>query len=110
LSISMRAASSDWLELAYTVLRSTATNQFYTGHETFGPRWTSLMDPARAPVLLVRRLGAGEIAVAQVGRWSVGSQPDMDSVRRRVDASPIARLAENIVRWAGGGKPVAARR
>ena len=65
----IRAASSEWRELAYTELRSGASNQFYTGNETFGPRWTSLMDPAHAPVLLVRKLGAGEVVVAQMGRW-----------------------------------------
>jgi hypothetical protein len=107
---SIRAASSDWRELAYTVLHSSTSSQFYTGNETFGPRWTSLMDPARAPVLLVRKLGAGEVVVAQMGRWNIAAQPDMDAVRRRAAESPLARFAENVVRWAGGGTAVAAGR
>jgi hypothetical protein len=106
----IRAASSDWRELAYTVLHSGASNQFYTGNETFGPRWTSLMDPARAPVLLVRKLGAGEVVVAQMGGWNIAAQPDMDAVRRRTAESPLARLAENVIRWAGGGAVTAAGR
>jgi hypothetical protein len=107
---SIRAASSDWRELAYTVLHSGASNQFYTGSETFGPRWTSLMDPARVPVLLVRKMGAGEIVVAQMGRWNIAAQPDMDVVRNHAAESPLARFAENVVRWAGGGAAVAAGR
>jgi|SRR5579859_107153 len=105
---SIRAASSDWRELAYTVLPSVASNQFYTGNDTFGPRWTSLMDPARAHVLLVRKMGAGEIVLAQMGRWNIAAQPDMDEVRRRAAESPLARLAENVVRWASGGTATAA--
>jgi hypothetical protein len=108
LTSSIRTASSDWRELAYTVLPSVASHQFYTGNETFGPRWTSLMDPARAPVLLVRKLGAGEVVVAQMGRWNIAAQADMDAVRRRTAESPQARLAENVVRWAGGGAATAA--
>jgi hypothetical protein len=107
---SISAASSDWRELAYTVLHSGASNQFYTGNETFGPRWTSLMDPARAPVLLVRKIGAGEVVVAQMGRWNITAQPDMDAVRLRSAESPLARLTENVIRWAGGGAVGAAGR
>jgi hypothetical protein len=101
LSSTIRAVSSDWRELAYTVLHSRAAGQFYTGDQTFGPRWTSLMDPVRAPVLVVRKFGAGEIAVAQMGRWSVSAGPDMETVKQQMARSPLGKFAENLVRWAG---------
>jgi hypothetical protein len=59
-------------------------------------------DPARAPGLLVRKLGAGEVVVAQMGRWNIAAQPDMDDVRQRAAESSLARFAENVIRWAGG--------
>ena len=64
---SVRGASAEWQELAYTVMSSASTAQFYTGETTFGPRWTSLMDPARAPLLLVKRHAKGEVALSQLG-------------------------------------------
>lgn len=102
LASSIRAASGDWRELAYTVLHSGASGQFYSGDETFGPRWTSLMDPTRVPVLLARKMGAGEIVIAQMGRWSTPAQPSMEAVRQRTSESPLARFAENVIRWAQG--------
>ena len=105
---SIRSASGEWQELAYTVLDSMASGQFYRGDGTFGPRWMSLMDPSRAPVLLVRKAAAGEIAIAQMGRWSIPAQRDMDAVRRRASESPLAAFVENIVRWANSGAPLSA--
>jgi hypothetical protein len=102
LSSTMRAASNDWHELAYTVLHSGATTQFYTGYQTFGPRWTSLMDPAHVPALAVRKFGAGEIAIAQMGRWSVPAAADMEAVKQQMAKSPLASLAGNLVRWGSG--------
>jgi hypothetical protein len=110
ISSSIRASSDEWTELAYTVLHSSASGQFYRGDETFGPRWTSLMDPVRAPVLLVRKLGSGEIVIAQMGRWSTPAQPDIDAVWRRAAESPLAAFAENVVRWARGGVALSASR
>ncbi len=101
LSSTIRTVSSDWRELAYTVLHSRATTQFYTGYETFGPRWTSLMDPVRAPVLVVRKLGSGEIAIAQMGRWNVSASADMPRIREQVARSALERFAGNVIRWAG---------
>ncbi len=100
LASSIRAASKDWVELAYTVLHSTATDQFYTADETFGPRWTSLMDPAHVPVLLVRKFGAGEIVLAQMGQWQTPSQPDMEKARISARNSPLGKFVDNLVRWA----------
>lgn len=97
----IRTVSSDWRELAYTVFRSAATTQFYTGYETFGPRWTSLMDPVRAPVLVVRKLGSGEVAVAQMGRWNIPASPDMEAVKQEAVKSPLGIFARNLLRWAG---------
>ncbi|MFN7994289.1 MAG: hypothetical protein U0Q18_11830 [Bryobacteraceae bacterium] len=101
LSCSIRSASGDWQELAYTVMHSGAGDQFYRGDDTFGPRWTSLMDTARVPILLVRKLGKGEIVVAQMGRWNIGAQKNMEEVRKRAAESPLAHFADNVVRWAG---------
>jgi len=38
-----------------------------------------LMDLARATIVLVRRLGAGGVVLAQTGRWNLAVQPDTDS-------------------------------
>jgi len=105
---SIRGTSSDWMELAYTVLHSTASSQFYTGDETFGPRWTSLMDPAHVTVLLVRKLGAGEVVLAQMGQWQTRSGPDMEKTRLQAETSPLAKLVDNLVRWASSGAPLSA--
>jgi hypothetical protein len=100
-SSSIRAASSDWQELAYAVRFTAAGGQFYNGRETFGPNWTSLMDPARVPVLLARELGSGEIVVAQLGTWTIDSRNNMDEVRKTAAESPLGRLAANLVMaWA----------
>jgi hypothetical protein len=96
----MRVLSGEWRELAYTVLHSGATTQFYTGYETFGPRWTSLMDPVRVPVLAVRTLGAGEIALAQMGQWNLSASPNMDAIKQQTANSPLGVFAGNLVRWA----------
>jgi hypothetical protein len=49
------------------------------------------MDPARVPAILVRNLGAGEIAVAQIGRWSTPAQPDMESVKKQLSESLLTK-------------------
>ncbi|MEO6829448.1 MAG: hypothetical protein ABI164_06525, partial [Acidobacteriaceae bacterium] len=100
LASNIQSASKDWLELAYTVLPSINERQFYRPYPTFGPRWTSLMDPARVPVLLSRKYGKGTVIVAQMGRWTIQPQLDMDQVRVRAVESPIGKFAGNIVRWA----------
>jgi hypothetical protein len=100
-SPSIRSAGGDWQELAYTVLHSVSGNQYYSGAGTFGPWWTSVMGPVRVPVLLARKLGRGEVVVAQIGQWSITAREDMDKVRARMAESALARLAHNIARWAG---------
>jgi hypothetical protein len=92
LSSSIGLASPEWHELAYTVLASVATHQFYTGDPTFGPRWTSLMDPSRVPLLLVRHYGNGEIAIAQLSSCSLPV---------RAEPPPYLRqFVDNLLRWA----------
>ncbi len=92
LSSSIQQASPEWHELAYTVLGSVATHQFYTGDETFGPRWTSLMDPQRAPLLLVKQYGKGEVAIAQLSACSLPV---------RAEPPPFLRqLVDNLLHWA----------
>ena len=86
---------------AYTVLRSGASNQFYTGNETFGPRWTSLMDPAHAPVLLVRRLGAGEVVVVMVA----APQPRREDKGLGDHEASRTHAVTAEVSAGGGGKP-----
>jgi hypothetical protein len=71
LAANIQAISSDWHPLAYTILTSLAAHQFDAPGETFGPRWTSLMDPVRVPLLVVRHLGKGEIVLAQLGNTHI---------------------------------------
>lgn len=100
LASSVRGSSNDWQTLAYTVLHSSASSQFYSGDETFGPRWTSLMDPVYAPVLLSRKFGKGEIVLAQIGQWTTHSRENMEQTRLKVKKSPVAQFAENLIAWA----------
>jgi hypothetical protein len=100
---SIRAAGPEWQELAYTVISNVSGHQFYTGDPTFGPRWTSLMDTVKAPVLLSREIGAGHIVIAQLGTTSALVRPD---VRAVLKGSPLSQLVENLVNWAAGqGQP-----
>ena len=97
LASNIRSASSDWQELAYTVLTSVAQRQFYDPGETYGPRWTSLMDTAQVPLLVIRRLGAGEIVLAQLGSYHLQAYP--------ASAPPtppryLRILVDNLVDWA----------
>ena len=98
---SVQEASPEWTELAYTVMRNAGDRQFYSGRATFGPRWTSLMDTARVPLMLVRAYGKGAIVFAQLGSPSV--QPSREMAADRVEEAPafVRTLARNLVAWAG---------
>src|SRR5208282_571794 len=61
------AASPAWQELAYSVVAATEYAQFSRPVDTLGPRWTSLMDPVRVPVMLARDYGSGSVVLAQLG-------------------------------------------
>jgi hypothetical protein len=99
----MFQATSEWRELAYTVVPNTGGGQFHMGWETFGPRWTSLMNQARMPLMLERRFGAGAVVVAQLGMWSISARPKM-SPDRSEEASPfLHQFARNIIAWADQG-------
>jgi len=101
LQSSIREADSQWHELAYTVIGNVSSRQFSFDDPTFGPRWTSLMDPARVPVLLSRDVGAGHIIVAQLGTATAVSRPDVRSV---LDQSPLPQLVRNLVGWAAAAR------
>jgi hypothetical protein len=92
--------SADWRELAYTVVSSVSTGQFYGGDETFGPRWVSLMDPARMPLALVRHYGKGEIVFAQLGTCNVAPKPGVAA--GQIERAPLylRELAKNLITWA----------
>ncbi len=102
LASSVRAASPAWTELAYTVLSNRGNRQFYTGSPTFGPRWTSLMDTARVPVLLVRGYGKGAVVFAQIGAPSNGPKPGMAADRLEEAPAYVRALGRNLIEWAGG--------
>jgi hypothetical protein len=98
---SVRAASPAWEVLAYTVLNNSGGGQFGSGRDTFGPRWTSMLDKAYAPLLVVRRYGSGYVVLAQLGPWNIHPQANMSS--NRIDLAPLhlRRFAENLVAWSG---------
>jgi hypothetical protein len=96
----MRAASSSWQELAYTVVSSSSEGIFARSLETFGPRWTSIMDPARVPVILAREYGAGTVIIAQLGVWRIHPKARMNPDRIQEAPPHLRKLAENLVNWA----------
>ena len=106
----VREASAEWEELAYTVIPNAGRRQFYSGSETFGPRWTSLMDPARVPVMLVRNYGKGSIVLAQLGAPSILPKRDMAADRLQEVPAFIRSLAGNLIGWAGARQAPAADR
>jgi hypothetical protein len=104
---SIGSFSADWIELAYTVVSSVSTGQFYSGDEPFGPRWVSLMDPARVPLVLLRSYGKGEIVFAQLGTCNVAPKPDVQS--GQIERAPLYQreLAKNLITWAKPDQPKA---
>lgn len=105
LSSNIRSASQDWQMLAYTVLPSISDKQFYVSFPTFGPRWTSLIDSVRVPVLLKRGYGSGTVVIAQIGRWTIEPQADMGPVRAEATRSPLGKFVENLIAWAAAEQP-----
>ena len=98
---SIANSSADWRELAYTVLSSVTTGQFYSGDEPFGPRWVSLMDPARVSLALVRTYGKGEVVFAQLGTCNIASKPGV--APGQIERAPLylRELAKNVIAWGG---------
>jgi hypothetical protein len=94
-------STASWTELAYTVVPSVSSRQFYSGEEPFGPRWVSLMDPARLPLALIRKYGKGEVVFAQLGSCNIPARPSAPS--GLLDAAPLylRLLARNLISWAG---------
>ncbi len=82
---------------AYTVLGSAATHQFYTGDETFGPRWTSLMDPQRVPLLLVRQYGRSEVAIAQLSACRFPARAEPPQFLHQF-VNNVASLGQSVIR------------
>jgi hypothetical protein len=79
---------------------NTGGGQFHRNWDTFGPRWTSLMNQARTPLMLVRRHGAGAVVVAQLGNWSVSAKPKMSTDRSEEAPAFWRQLARNLIAWA----------
>ena len=104
-SPSVGRSSAEWSELAYTVLSSVSSGQFYSGDAPFGPRWVSLMDPARVPLALARKYGRGEIVFAQLGTCEI--RPKADGAANEVERAPLylRALAKNLITWAGETEP-----
>jgi hypothetical protein len=99
---SMRAATPAWRELAYSVVSSTEHDQFSRPADTFGPRWTSLMDAVRVPVMLERHYGSGTVLVAQLGAWYIHPKVKMNPDRLQEAPAHLRKLAGNLVEWAAG--------
>ncbi len=101
---SIGKASMDWSELAYTVVPSASNRQFYSGDETFGPRWVSLMDPARLPLALSRKYGKGEVVFAQLGTCNVQPKPNVAAGSMEGAPPYLRTLTKNLIIWAGDGQ------
>lgn len=92
-------ASHDWRELAFTVVASVNTEQIQWGYETFGPRWTTLHNSARRPLLLSRKLGDGEVLFAELGACHVFSKPQMAAERQGEAPLYLREIVKNIFLW-----------
>jgi len=97
----MRAASPAWRELAYTVVMSGNAEQYARPWDTFGPRWTSLINTVRMPVMVAREYGAGTVIVAQMGVWNTPPKAQMNADRLQEVPPHLRKLAENLMNWAG---------
>ncbi len=100
----MFESTRDWRELAYTVTPNIGGGQFHRNWETFGPRWTSLMDQARVPLMLARNYGAGTVLVAQLGSWNAVAKPRMSADRSEEVPPFLDRLTRNLLSWADDAK------
>ena len=96
----IEGTSQDWRELAYTIVSSVNTQQIQWGYGTFGPRWTSLLNSSRRPLLLNKKLGAGEVLLAELG--SCNSLPKPGMTAGQMDQAPLylRELANNLLHWA----------
>jgi hypothetical protein len=91
--------SQDWQELADTVVGSVNMDQIQWGYNTFGPRWTSNLNSARRPLLLTKKLGEGQIVLAEMGSCNILPAPGMKA--EKTDQTPLylGEFANNIFRW-----------
>lgn len=64
---SVRSFSSEWHLLAYTVVGNKDYGELF--HDPPGPTYVVRADPRTCPLALERTLGAGQIALLQLGRW-----------------------------------------
>jgi len=103
---SMTNSSGEWMELAYTVVSSVSSGQFYSGDQTFGPRWVSLMDPARKPLILMRHYGKGEIVFAQLGTCNIRPKADVAPGEMSLAPFYLREFAKNLITWAGADRPL----
>jgi len=73
--------------------------QIQWGYATFGPRWSSLLNSDRRPLLLTKKLGDGEVLLAELGSCNILPKPGMTT--GKTDEAPIylRELAKNILRW-----------
>jgi len=71
-----------------------------SGDEPFGPRWVSLMDPARVPLALTRHYGKGEVVFAQLGGSNI--RPQAGAPTGDIERAPLylREFAKNLVDWA----------
>jgi len=81
--------SQDWTVLAYTVVYN--KDYGYTSRELPGSAWVARPDPRTCPLVLERSLGAGRIALMQLGRWQIANE-----VHRRFMSS----FTSNTIDWA----------
>jgi hypothetical protein len=102
LSSSIESATPEWEELAYTLLVGTGSGQYANGRETFGPRWTSMMNRRRVPLMVARRFGSGWVVVAQLANTRIPAG-GLGPAAPPPDPPPpiLERLAGNVVAWSG---------
>jgi hypothetical protein len=87
----IKSYSKDWSLLAYSVVFN-KDYEFLLDKALTGPIWVKREDSQFCPLMLERPMGAGRVAVLQIGRWHREKEEEWGL---------CASLAANVLAWAG---------
>ncbi|HZP02834.1 MAG TPA: hypothetical protein VFD30_21470, partial [Terriglobia bacterium] len=87
----VKSFDKKWILLAYTIVFN-KDYEFLPREKLTGPFWVKREDSQFCPLILERTLGAGRIALLQLGRW-------MSDIQGHKEFCTV--LSKNILAWAG---------
>ncbi len=99
-SPNIAGTSQDWQELAYTVVSTANLEQIQWGYGTFGPRWSSLLNSDRRPVLLTKKIGKGEVLLAELGSCNILPKSGMSTGQEAEAPAYLREFVQNLLNWA----------